>query len=434
MAIVSIVIEGVKVLGLTWSNTAFWQASQLKNWYIENFIKGDFYRKNRGKLKNGKVLKAVLSYEKHKRKGRTLFVVYLFAAFLSIGASYGYISQSVYLSTRGNITISTKDTQSIYLEQISSKQDMIDQDKKLNQEYSMAQDKLDMTDPSYQAKYNNYQKKIDANNVDIQKKLAEKEDKINQLQQLKLNEASSDKALGKTMYQLMGESLGLTDSTVMFILLYLLAIMIEVGLFISSPHFNKMDKEDEQVIPELPEPKDIIPDTSIKVSQEDYKRMQEALNSPPPPNEKLIEIMKPQEKPKDIKEPIQESVQVQDSLVSTLIKEEIKVPESIEEKKEVPPTIVESKPEEKVVRKIIDKGKMLDSFIEALFDSTNRMRDKEEVAKEVGLPLVHAIRISEYLTKERGLVMFRPPAGWYRVATLDTIKKAIGKLYGITKE
>ena len=78
----------------------------------------------------------------------------------------------------------------------------------------------------------------------------------------------------------------------------------------------------------------------------------------------------------------------------------------------------------------INKSKLIDNYIDNLFDVKGKMRLREEVAREVGLPLIHAIKITDFLTHEKGYLKFIPSMGWYLITTLEYIKLAIGKLYG----
>ena len=71
---------------------------------------------------------------------------------------------------------------------------------------------------------------------------------------------------------------------------------------------------------------------------------------------------------------------------------------------------------------------MIDAFIDILFDDKGKMLKREEVAAKVGLPLFHAIKIVDFLTHS-ALVQFRPPDSFYRTASMEEIKKAMGQLY-----
>jgi hypothetical protein len=444
MFVVAGVIEAIKIYCLTLSNTAFWQALQLKNRYIDEFIKGMFKPQNLKKIKDGKLLKTVESYLKHRRQGRTRFIIYLFAAFLSVSASYGYISQSVYLTTQAKVSVSTSEAQSIYSEKIKAIDDRIAQDKKLNAEYAKDQGLLDsQNDADFQKKYDNYQKKIDKNNDDIQKQLDLKQGSNETLQGLKLGDIKTNSTKGKTMYILMGESLGLSDRTVMFILLYLLAIMIEVGLFITSPHFNQMDAEDieeEKIIPLSTEKKK----TNGKVESldkeiEEYKeKIEKAIEIP---DDYLAPFPKPEEIAESFEKEKKESTQYIEPIYAESFNIEPKpefegMEEEIEkfsqlnppQEKQIAVSPIDVPQEPPLVRKIIDRDKLIDAFIDNLFDEKGRMLKKEDVAIKVGLPLFHAIKIVDFLTHST-MVQFRPPVSFYKVASMEEIKRAMGQLY-----
>lgn len=500
MAVVSIATEGLKVVAVTWAKTAQWQATTIKSWYIDDFIKGLFKRRNRKSIRKGKLLKAVISYDRHKRLGFGMYAVYILTAFLSISASFGFISQSVYKSTQGKIIVSTSSQETIYQEQLASVQDIIEQDRKLNVEYDKAQSKLDINDTQYQSKYDSYQRKIDKNNSDIQQKLKDKETINTKLQQVKINDQQNNAAFGKNMYQLMGETFGIPESTVRFILLYLLAFIIEIGIFITSPHLSVMDHEDMEEMPDELIPSsstnDKIPvksqennESMIKVIDElknsiissttdlykthafDIEELKKTVVSIPTlfantltkeemdffVNEVMTEIHNLQLKLnamssislEDVtkittsllpsKKPVEESnakesdakdnnefrlLQNVESGVSTEL--EIPIDTSSKINVETPVDIPLNIP----AHKSIDKSKAIDNFLNILFDETGKMKDRDEIAEEVGLSKIHAIKITDYITQQKGLVTFRVGKGWYRATTLDIIKRAIGELYG----
>lgn len=417
MLIVAIVIECVKILSLTWSNTEMWRSSEYRKSFIDDYIKGMFRRSNRSKIRNGKLLKAVIAYSRHKRKGFGLFAVYIFSAFLSISASYGYISQTVYISTQKKSSLDTSSTQDIYNAQLKMQDEFIAQDQKDIANYSRQQDFLDQTSKSYQWRYDDLQRKIDKSNVDINKHLGIKQEINNTIQGLQLAAIQKNQTLGKTMYQLMGESLHISDRTVMFILLYLLAVMIEIGLFVTSPHFRGMDKDDGVIIG-TEKQKDATPSTentnteipSInKLSPAGIYQMEEVIESPPNPNQDIVTLMK-----KSGTDPL--IFKNAESLEKNIPEEVVVKPEL--EKVEEQPTIRKT-----------DKLHLIDVFIDNLFDANNVMRAKEKVATEIGLPLVHAIKIIDHLTHQKGFVQPRPGVGWFRIASYDDIKKEIAKLY-----
>jgi hypothetical protein len=82
-----------------------------------------------------------------------------------------------------------------------------------------------------------------------------------------------------------------------------------------------------------------------------------------------------------------------------------------------------------VIKRTIDSKKAIDSFIDNLFEVSGKMRDKTIVSKEVGLTLIHAIKIVDFLTHNGVYIQYRPTLGWYRLASIEEIKKAMGTLY-----
>ena len=265
------------------------------------------------------------------------------------------------------------------------------------------------------------------------------------LQNLKLADIASNRTHEKSVYTLMGDALNLPSKTIMYILLSLLSILIEIGILFTSPHFNIMDKEDEETedrvkkitIPTLPigskesiiesmhspdsksrmkvdkviKPIETLPmedDSHLVLIPEDYDAMQEAIINPPIPTEALKDLMQ-----EHVSQPeLLPVVEVVDVPIKHVDNAEVKVVNL-----DVP-----------LVRKTVDKTKVIDAFIDNLFDENGRMLNKENVANKVGLSLIHAIKIVEFLTHSP-YVQFRPPVSYFRIGTITDIKKAIGKLY-----
>ncbi len=473
----ALTVEGLAVVSLTSAKTSAWQATTLKQWFIVDAIRGFFKPWNRGKITDGNLLKAVNSYRKHIRLSVVMYIVYIFTAILSITNSYGYISSTVYIATRGKEVVSTLDTQIIYKDQLASCTDIIAQDRRLIKGYEAEIAKLDILlsdieiDEIKQQEYLNqkdqYQRRINVNNKEISDKLAEKAVINIRILTLKNQEISNNKTFGKSSYLLMGEQFGVSESTVMFILLYLLAIMIQVGILVTSPISHKMDTEDSEIHVIVEKPK--VMESPPKKEAEPVIEIV-AENSPilvPVNLHQTKKTILPITLVEEVEEYHPEPVLDASLTIPVTIEEGVKEEESEEPAAAIevvipialePPKEPESEPEPVVIPKpgvivmpdpvivapeppipepvvvvntrTINKSKLIDNYIDNLFDVKGKMRLREEVAREVGLPLIHAIKITDFLTHEKGYLKFIPSMGWYLITTLEYIKLAIGKLYG----
>ena len=393
LLIVAFSAETLKVLTLITANTNFYQANQIKLAKLDDFIKGVFVKKNRIKIKDGSLLKNVIAYEKHRKKGYTYIAVYIFTAILSISASFGYITSTINTFSESKVALSTIDTQSIYQDKLRAIDDKIAQDKKLNTEYARDQSVIDTQDTNFQSKYDSYQRKIDKNNDDIQKQLDLKQINNDTLQNLKIKDIDTNTTHQKTVYALMGDALHISAKAVMYILLAMLSMLIEVGIFFTSPAFHKGEEEEKELL------------------------------SPPLVKPGKIKEIFNKEKEVDIK-PEFEGGEKETEELPKQAQEEKEYHEALESLPSEAPVAV---PEEPLVRKI-DRDKLIDAFIDILFDDKGKMLKREEVAAKVGLPLFHAIKIVDFLTHS-ALVQFRPPDSFYRTASMEEIKKAMGQLY-----
>lgn len=259
MVVVAIVLEGIKILTLTMANTARWQVAQHKINHMKETMLGHFSRLKRKLIRDPEVLRDVLDAGKKQRRAVYLYGAYLLTAFLSISASFGYVRVTVENATTASLTVNNSDAISIYQDtlnqydsQIKENETVITQASSSIAQYNTMIQQLDPLSDSfqkdrstYQGNINSYQRLIDQRqqkNTDLQAQKLALTDKI---QSFKLQDVNTVKTVHKTMYQLMGEVLGLSDKTIMFVLLYLLAFILEVGLFICSPHFHQMDDDDK---------------------------------------------------------------------------------------------------------------------------------------------------------------------------------------------
>jgi hypothetical protein len=244
MVFVAVALEGLKILCLTSANTARWQSARHRFTHIKESIGGFFGRSKRKVIRDPELLRAVLDSSKKNRKAVALYSAYVLTAFLSISASFGYVLETVDRATTYAMITTNTDAISIYKQTGQEIDIQITQNKQTILDYNKYIDSLDLFSLTYQRDRDKYQKLIDALQVKNSALLDKKLVNNDKIQVMSIADVSVVKETKKTMYQLMGEVLSIPDKSIMFILLYLLAILIEVGIFITSPHFHKMDEED----------------------------------------------------------------------------------------------------------------------------------------------------------------------------------------------
>jgi hypothetical protein len=418
MIFVAVALEGLKILCLTIANTARWQATQHKLNHIKEAMLGFFGSSKRKTIKDSELLRDVMDHSKKNRKAFYLYGAYVLTAFLSISASFGYVLVTVDRATTHALTTTNIDTISIYKQSSKQMDEQIKENQNSIAQYNKYIDTLDYFDDGFAKKRDAYQKKIDQlqqKNTDLlDKKLAMN----TKIQELSVADVQVVKSTRKTMYQLMGEVLSIPDKSIMFILLYMLAILIEVGIFICSPHFHKMDDDDKVRADFTPRKKQKIPPQEDNptpiIPQEDAeqysKKVDEAL-AEPIPTENLVEAKVIPWPPEDnIVTSEEPPKKVEETILDEVIKE-------VTESEEVPIRITKS---------------LTEKFIDALFnnDGHTYLKDKYEAADGVGMKRIEALRIFDYLarTKVNGynMIEFRKDSGkWHPNLTSEVIKHTL---------
>lgn len=374
MFTISLTIEGLKVLSLTWGNAYKWQALQYKTNPL--FLMKETKQEARSN-------KVKLLYKRKIIGAGGFFAFYCIAAILSISASLGYTLQTIDYNTSKTIILVDDNSQKVLSKQIELKQRIIKQDEKTIEQYNKQIDVLDTTSPYYTYNFELLTKKISEITLNMTNVLMEEQDLQKQLFILQSENQQVIQNNRKSMYQLMGEAIGLKYTTVMFLLLCLLSFMIEVGLFVCSPHVRKMDEED-------------------KISGENKINSAINKNIVIVPN-KLQTELKKEEKTKII-------------LKENNVKEEVLKKEV--EKENVP------------VRVVVEKEKLnVEKFIEALFNNgeLTYLKDKGLACDEAKISKIEGAKYFEWLlsTKINGypIIEYRKESGkWYPNVTSEIAK------------
>jgi len=270
---------------------------------------------------------------------------------------------------------------------------------------------------------------------------------------LSVEDVNIIKITRKTMYQLMGEVLALPDKSIMFILLYMLAILIEVGIFICSPHFHKMENEEKASLDFTPLKKlkegtyvspnppnntpignnsiitnpainsnSILPvhrtsnsHTNIPTTQKEFDLQQDT--------KRQVEYDRYKTAPSEIKE----AVKVASELLSVQPEEKfIDASEVTEPEEEIPIRAVKSP---------------IERFVDALFNNDGKtyLKDKYIAAEEAGIKKIEGMNIFNYMTRTKvngySMVEFRKETSqWHPNLTSEVIKHNLNNNYPSRKK
>lgn len=465
MVVIAIVIEGVKILCLTTANTARWQSAQHKINHMREAMLGFFSRKKRKSIRDPELLRDVLDSSQKSRRAVYLYAAYILTAFLSVAASFGYILQTVNHATTFAIAPTNQDTIAIYKDtlnqydsQIKDNQKTIAQDSSSIDKYNKLIDKLDTNATDfqqnrsvYQGNINAYQKQItqlQQTNIDLQNKRIDVNDKI---QNYSVQDIQTTKTVDKTMYQLMGEVLAIPDKTIMFVLLYILAFILEIGLFICSPHFHQMDDD-----------KPRITFKSVKKEKEELeKEKREEVSAPQEANKApaIVPVGKPpventgsmldngyETTPLEIAEEMERSIPLVDDMpppveIAKMIdppaefvnEEDILLPSP----EPVPATTTVEVEEIPIkVTKTVE-----DRFIDALFAMGDKhyLKDKYLAAEEAGMTKYDALQLHDFLNRAKVGTYFiieyrQDTKKWHSNFTSEWVKAYIKQHYLPTKK
>jgi len=416
MVAVSLALELLKIYSLVVANTSLYIATMYKLKYIKEYIQGlfgMFFPIKR--IKNPEIVSVRMRRSKKLRTARGLYVLYVGLASLSVAATFGFILVTVEKASRASIVVDNTDKISAELTKIESRNRIIADNDKVIESYNQSIAILDPADPNTSWKRANIETRLKPYKESNQKLLNEIEVINSIILALKDEQTSKQLETKKTMYQLIGDTLGVSDRYVMFVLLILLAIGIEIGIVTTSPHMN-VNEDDEDY-------KNLV----NFVSRLDYTSVNKAAEK------KVNEEETPIEKPaKEYSLPVVKSTkEMAVTKKEPIIEKENKEPVDIP----VPETpILEEKA--KKIEKTKSSSTKEEDYIKALFDNSGHsyLRDKMEAADMIGLPRINAVGIFDKLSRIKGdsgysLIEFRRETGyWHPNYTSEYIINHIKKL------
>ena len=207
-------------------------------------------------LKIFTIINANINWDEGKKiKGLTRYIAYAFIAIISIVASLGYtlttinrVNESAKVSSNSAIITSYEDQAKYYAGLKKSNEDSITANNKALQtllsEYNRTlptltdqkeKDKLTATYFANKKKLEDANSGLQAKNDDYFQKQTEYETRARELRQKDVESA----AFGKTsdsMFKLIGDRIGMSEQTTMFLILIIISIDIEVGIIFTAPH------------------------------------------------------------------------------------------------------------------------------------------------------------------------------------------------------
>lgn len=462
MVVVAVTIEGLKILTLTMANTARWQSTQHRLNHLKESMLGFFTRTKRKTIRDPELLRDVMDASKKSTRAAILYFWYVFIAFVSIAASFGFIMQTVNEATTHALTTTNSDTISVYRDtltqydsQIKENQNTVAQNSKAIDQYNKLISGLDPNSATfddqrirYQANINNYEKAnldLQKSNTDLQNKKLDLNDKI---QNYKLQDVQTTRTSKKTMYQLMGEVLAIPDKAIMFVLLYMLAILIEVGIFICSPHFHRMDSDfSVSKLDFKPVKRD--PQTTLEkeLQKEDFRKAFEKETVSLEQSERRAkEYADLAQVPEIVQaaEVAQEILKVQPEVVAPV--EQVKA--SVESSKTISDTnsghssvkaiVIPGEKKEEIPVRPGMKPSDFENYIDALISNEDKafLRDKYTAADVAKISRPLGLRFFDYLQRTKPynnvpLVQFRPEVqNWFANYPLEFIKAFVNANFG----
>jgi len=254
IGIVAVAMEGLMILTLTLANQCIWQWSQHK----KRLLGKD--KKDRDII----VLGEISLRRKALRNAVVLYIIYGIMVFLSSFASFGWILTTVDRSQEVSITIGTDSLNDTLVSQINilkgkNEQDNAKIEMNRSQVTSFNQQllTLDVNLADYAQQSSSMRNKINRifteNNV-LLAEMASNSQKITSIQSdIDIGKKADAKIqnaqqIHKNMYQLIDEVLHVGEKNIRFFLLGLLALMIQVGIFLTSPHIHRMEEEETKGI------------------------------------------------------------------------------------------------------------------------------------------------------------------------------------------
>lgn len=463
MIVVAVSAEGLKILTLTMGNTASWQSNQHRMNHLKEFMQGMFSRSKSKTIKDLELLYDVTDANKKRRNASIFYFWYVFIAFVSIAASFGFIRQTIEEATTHALTTTNTETISIYRDtlaqydtQIKENQNTITQNSKSIDQYNKLISGLDTTSPTfdsqrarYQANINNYvssSTSLQKTDLDLQ---AKKLDLNNKIQDYRVQDINTAKSSAKTMYQLMGEALNIPDKLIMFILLYMLAIIIEVGIFICSPHFHRMDNDFKGAKLEFkPVKKDLLTTLEKEMKKEDFKKVFD---------KEVIAFEQSERRAKEYADLAQVREIVKAAEVAQDILKVQPEPEPVViETQEMPPAeplvapMMDTNSNHSSIKAVVIPGEApipvregakpsdFENYIDALISNEDKafLRDKYTAADVAKISRPLGLRFFDYLQRAKPynnvpIIQFRPESqNWYANYPLDFVKAFVNANFG----
>lgn len=335
-------------------------------------------------LESSKIISLVLAKSefhtgkfKNVMTGVGFFILFLGLAFVSIFSSYGFILVSTEKSVKENIAMSVdKDVEFIqgkievltekidsYLPQLKRSDLAIASKEKLEKQMSLWEEERD-------ALY-------------TEMRTLEKD--------ILLQESKQD-AVG--MFTLMARDMNIEEKKLRFWMMFILVLVIELCITVMSPYINLIKPEKKEIVEEIP----ILPTPPLPST---------------PKKEGTLKEKASKVKRQEVIEPPVEKEETP-PLVEVQIEGLKEVPVEIEE-------VVEEKPEVEEIIEVKKRETSFEKFLEALFNNKTYtwVKDKEDIAKETGLPLNKVNQYHARLAKLRGpsgypFLEFRKNTGkWY---------------------
>jgi len=166
------------------------------------------------------------------------YIIYFLAASLSISASFGFILKTIDTKLQTLEVVSTSLSQNEISSQIELKQQGIDQNSKLIDLYNKQILLLKVDSPNYLRDLEGINRKI-STTLELNSQLLLSRQKLTtELFALQELDHSQAKKTEKSMYILMAEVVGVDQKLIMLILLGAISLLIEIGIYICSPHMN----------------------------------------------------------------------------------------------------------------------------------------------------------------------------------------------------
>jgi len=452
LGVSAIVIELLKIISLVTANTFLYMAHQIKKKNLRAFKDGSV--KDINTITDDKLFLDMVLYKDMFRSAVLSFVFYGVCSLVTTTSVMGFILESVEsgksLAVSTEITIDDQIT--LVNETIVGRKDTIGANKEIiaNNKDIVSNKKselssLDKTSDTYAKDKARLEREI-RSLLDINTKISTTNTELLNLNTQDLTKMASKavtvkaekKQEAKDMYTLMSEAINVSASTLRFVLLALMAVILEIGLFFTSPHMNKMEEEESEekkeeiTTPETASIKEEIAEKSMVPSGKRRGRPAGSKNKPKQASEGTsfapLEVV-------GTKDPVPteselnplHSVLVEDGIVassglvvtvnSPASEPVVETPEATVEPSVIP-TVVAEKPSAK------------ERLIGALWDNGGSpyLKELSEAAKEENIPLVNAQGTFEWLQvtkyEKYSLIEFRTTTKkWYPNVTSEIAKK-----------